>query len=202
MNNFVEAFIAGLSPKEKKILYAALAIVGLALFDRLILGPIDKESKSVDAAIERSIAEIRKNSLILQYKDKIMKDNSDYANYYTKSGLSQEEQIAAFLSEVEDFAKASKIALTNMNPVTSEEKKGYVLYSLSIECASSMSNVLDFIYSIDNSKKPIRVLCYSILPKDRDNYNVKCTVTIIRAVIRSDTTAPGPKAEPAKKLKK
>lgn len=200
MNNFVEAFIAGLSPKERRILYITLGVVGLALFDRLILGPIDKESKAVDQAIEKSIIEIRKNNLILQYKDKIMKDNSDFATYYSKGNLSQEEQIAAFLSEVEDFAKASKIALTNMNPVTSEEKKGYLLYSLSIECASSMSNVLDFIYNIDNSKKPIRVLSYSILPKDRDNYNVKCTVTIIRAVIKAEAPAAS-KSEPVKKPK-
>ena len=186
MPNPVEAFISGLSEKEKKMLYITVGIVAVMLFDRLILGPMQKESKNIEERIKTDTMQIRKSSLVLQYRDKVKKESDDYSIFYTEKGLSSEKLIGSFLSEVEEFAKGAKIILTNINPVSVEEKTGYSQYSLTIECSGSMSNIVAFIYAVDNSKKPIRVISYSISPKDRDNYEVKCILTIIKAIIYED----------------
>ena len=188
MPNAVEAFISGLSPKEKKMLYITVGLIALTLFDRLILGPVQKESVQVEEKIASDMRQIRKNNLIIQYKDKIGKEEKDYSIFYTKKGLTSEKMISAFLSEVEDYAKEAKIILTNINPVTTEDKTGYAQFSLTIECSGNMKNIISFIYSIDSSKRPLRVLSYNIVPKDRENYEVKCVITIIKAIIYEDTT--------------
>ncbi|MFA4980857.1 MAG: type 4a pilus biogenesis protein PilO [Candidatus Omnitrophota bacterium] len=202
MGNFIETFIAGLSPKERKILYVTLGVVSLALFDRLLIAPIVRESRSVEEAINANIGEIKKSTLILRYKDKIIRDNDDYGIFYTADGLSQEQLTASFLSEIEEFAKASTIALTNINPVVTEEKAGYVQYSIVIECAGNMKNIVDFIYAIDNAKKPLRVVSYNIQPKDRNVYDVKCSMTITRAIISRQVSAPAAKDVPEDAAKK
>ncbi|MDD5421842.1 MAG: hypothetical protein PHT32_00255 [Candidatus Omnitrophica bacterium] len=202
MGNFIETFIAGLSPKERKILYVTLGVVSLALFDRLLIAPIVRESRSVEEAINANIGEIKKSTLILRYKDKIIRDNDDYGIFYTTDGLSQEQLTASFLSEIEEFAKASTIALTNINPVVTEEKAGYVQYSIVIECAGNMKNIVDFIYAIDNAKKPLRVVSYNIQPKDRNVYDVKCSMTITRAIISRQVSAPAAKDVPEDAAKK
>jgi Tfp pilus assembly protein PilO len=186
MQKVLKAFISGLSQKEKMVLYVACVAVGLAIFDRLLLGPIMKETKNIEERIQAQITNTKKNLTILQYKDKIINEDDAYNIFYTKKGLSQDELIAVFLSEVEVLAKASGIALTNINPVMTEEKKGFVQYSLTIECAGNMKNILDFIYGIENSKKPIRVVSYEISPKTRETYDVKCTITVIKMMLTTE----------------
>ncbi len=183
MPNPIEAFISSLSSKEKKVLYIASGVVLLALVDRLVIGPVLKESHMTEEKIANDIMNAKKNTLFLQYEGKIKAEDKDYEIYYTKEGYTEEELIATFLSEVEDFAKSAKIALTNINPVISEERMGYTQFSLTIECTGLMKSIVDFIYNIDSSKKPIKVSYYNILPKDRNTYEVKCTITIIKAII-------------------
>jgi len=183
MKKLLSTFISGLSSKEKMMLYCACAAVGIAVFDRLVLGPITKESANIEEKIKNQMVTVEKDLTILQYKDKIINEDKTYSVFYTKNGLSAEELIGTFLSEVEGLAKSSGIALNNINPVTTEEKKDYTEYSLIIECTGNMKNILDFIYGVDNSKKPIMVASFEIVPKNREAYDVKCTIEIVKVVL-------------------
>lgn len=183
MDNIVGAFISGLSEKERKMLYGACAFVCLAIFDRLVLGPLSHEAKMIEERIESQKILIKKNLLILQYKDKILNEDAAYSKYFTKKGLTQEELIASFLSEVEELADASGVSLANINPVTTEEKTGYMEYSLVIECFGLMDNLSDFMHRIDNSKKPIRIFAFDISPKKRATYEVNCVITVVKVIL-------------------
>ncbi|MBF0493829.1 MAG: hypothetical protein HQL28_01705 [Candidatus Omnitrophica bacterium] len=183
MKDFFEAFFSGLSAKEKKVLYVACAVVFVALFDRIILGPIFNESGILQDKIKSQTGLIQRNVLILKYKDAILKKSERLKNYFSSKDLSEEERIAAFLNEIESIGKSSGISLVNINPVNVEDKGKDKLYRLSVDCMGSMKNLLGFIYSVEASESLIRVISYNITPKDRDQYEVKATVTFEKVII-------------------
>jgi Tfp pilus assembly protein PilO len=183
MKDFFKAFFSGLSENEKKVFIAASVLVGFALFDRVVIGPITKETSVLKDKISSQSAQIRSNLQILGHKDSIMDKYVLYGKYYAKDEQTQEERIAEMLNEVEGFAKASNIALTNINPVVVEDKGLYAIYRLTVECSGSMNNFVDFVYGVDNSKKLLRTVSYTIAPKDRDTYEVKATLTVIKMII-------------------
>ncbi|MFH1768840.1 MAG: type 4a pilus biogenesis protein PilO [Candidatus Omnitrophota bacterium] len=183
MKNIFKAFISGLSPKEKKILYIAGGLIFLAVFDRMVIAPISQEARITEDEIDANIALIKKDLLILQYKNKIMADDKDHGFFYVKEDLVQEESIALLLSEVEEIAKKSQIVLTNVNRGAVEEKKDYVQYSLLIECEGKMNNIIDFIYNIDSAQKPIRVYSYEITPQKREDYTVRCMISVYKIIV-------------------
>ena len=186
MIKVIKAFFSGLSDKERKILYIASAVLFLALFDRLIYSPISNESKAVDEKIENQKILIKKNLLILEYRDKIMDDEEAHALFYTEEGMTHEELVAVFLREVEGMAKDNNVALTNINPVDVEEKTGYIQYSMIVECSASMSDMLNYIFAIESSKKTMRVATFEISPKKRDTYEVNCILRIIKIIVMAN----------------
>jgi Tfp pilus assembly protein PilO len=183
MIKIVKAFFSGLSKKERQILYIAAGFIVLALFDRMIIGPISKESKHLDEKIESQIKLTKKNIRILEYKDRILDDDEAYGDYYVSEDATQEELIASFLSEIEQMAKLTGITLTNINPVSTEEKNDYMLFQLTIECSGNMRNMLDFFYSISTAKKPIRLSSIELSAKKRETYEAKCIVTVEKLII-------------------
>ncbi len=186
MANFITAFVSGLSAKEKKVLYIACGLVCLAIFDRMILLPISKESRIVSEQIDSRTNLIRKNLKILKYADKIKEEEDIYKDYYTEKGLTQEELIGDFLSEIEQIAQDSGITLTDINPVSVEEKNGYIEYNLTIECTGKMDNLLNFMFEVEAAAKPIRISSYDIVPKKAQNYEIESTISIKKVIILPD----------------
>jgi len=183
MKDFINAFFSGLSQKEKNILYIACGFVCLALFDRMIVGPILRETSFLQEKIDSQTTSIKRNLMILNYKDNILDKYVMFGKYFAKEDMTQEERIAELLNEVEELADRSNIALTNINPVNVEEKGEQLVYRLTVECMGTMSDFVDFIYGVDGSQKLMRVISFSLNPKDRDNYEVKATLALEKLII-------------------
>jgi hypothetical protein len=186
MANFFKTFISGLSDKEKKFLYITGVIVMITLVDRMILGPAISQSKLLDYKIKDQVEVIRKNFSIVKHRDRIIEEANMYDEYYADKNASQEEMIASFLSEIEDLSKKAEINLTNINPVQVKEKEGYIELLLVIGCEGSMKNMLNFIYGVDEAKKPIRVFSFEMTPKSRENYEVKCNIEVTKLIMSKD----------------
>ncbi|MBF0253423.1 MAG: hypothetical protein HQL29_06380 [Candidatus Omnitrophica bacterium] len=183
MKDFLTAFFSGLSDKEKKVFYAACIIVCLALFDRMIIGPIAQETAAIQDRINSQTGLIKKNLLILGYKDKILKKYEDYNKYFSDKALTQEERIAVILNDVEGLADTSGIALTNINPVKTDETSANLEYKLTVECLGTMASFMDFIYNIDKSESLMRVQSFTLTPKDRETYEVKSKIVIEKLIV-------------------
>lgn len=183
MKAFFEAIYSGLTEKEKKFLYIACVIACLALFDRLVLGPLTTEIDKLNTEIGAETNMIKSDIRILRYKDSIVDTYIGNGKYFATEGLSQEERIAKFLNEVEESAKISEIALTNINPVNVKDSGENAVYSLTVECLGSMENFIEFMYSLDSSKKMLNVVSYEFSPKNREEYQVKAILTVQKKLV-------------------
>jgi hypothetical protein len=193
----VKSFFDGLSAKEKKMVYAALAVIGVLFIDRLVVGPINSESKVLDERIRNQIVHTEKNIKLLAYRERILEEDMSYSEYYTEEGLSREVLIATFLGEVENMAKNSGVALSNIDPVAVEPKDGYTEFSLVLECQGSMRSVVDFLYNIDNAMAPVRVKSFDISVRNREKLDVRCGLTVMKMIIHKAEMAENFKAKPS-----
>ena len=184
MKEFITAFFSGLSDKEKKTLKIACVVVFIAIFDSVIFGPILKETVTEQERKETRINLIEKDLLILQYKDSINKKYDSFEKFFAKKDRTEEERIASLLNDVEGLAKRSTVALTNINPVTVEDSENdKILFRLTVECIGSMSDLLEFVYGINNSQKLMRVSAFSVVPKNKEEYQVKASITVVKQIV-------------------
>jgi hypothetical protein len=183
MLGVVKTFFEGLSAKEKKLVYLCGLVLGVMIFDRLVVGPIFHESRLMDEKIRDQITLTEKNLRILAYRERILEEDASYGEYYTAKGFSREVLIATFLGEVENIAKKAGITLSNIDPVEVLPEEGYSELSLTLECQGNMQNMVDFMYNIDNSKKPLRIRFFEMAVRNRENYEVRCGVTVVKTII-------------------
>ncbi|MBF0216779.1 MAG: hypothetical protein HQL30_07290 [Candidatus Omnitrophica bacterium] len=183
MKDIITAFFSGLNSNEKRMLYIACVVACLALFDRLILGPVQGEMGKVEEKIRIETGVIKDNLRILAYRDSIVDRYLKRDKYFEPENLTQEERISKFLSEVEEAAKKSSVALTNINPVNASEQGKDLVYSLVVECTGKMQSLVEFVYALESSQKMLKVVSYTISPKSREEYQVKASLTIVKKVI-------------------
>ncbi|MDD5069614.1 MAG: hypothetical protein PHV17_02700 [Candidatus Omnitrophica bacterium] len=181
----LKAFFSGLSAKEKKVLYLALVFVSIAILDSLIVRPMNRVGENIEHDIDNQKILIQNDLLILQHKEKIIKEYKAYSIFLTDRGMDESELKAQFLGEVEQISKAAKIGITP-GTVTSEEVSGFIQYSLTIECLGKMRDVINFIYGIESSNKPLQVVAIQIAPKNRQDYEVKCSLTVVKYLVEPD----------------
>jgi len=101
MANPLKSFFSGLSDKERRLLYITCGIVCFTLFDRVVLSPISLQSSLYEDQIAAKTSMIKKNLLILEYKDRILPEDKRYRSFFADKNSTEEELIASFLSDVE-----------------------------------------------------------------------------------------------------
>jgi hypothetical protein len=189
MNNFInliKSFLSGLSKKERLLLYAACFVLLLLFFDKVIYSPISQRINGIEDKISMQKELIHKNLLILKHEGQIIAERKKYQDFFSQEGLSHEEKVAEFLGEVERLAKSSQITLINIDPVEIEEENEFSKYKLTIEGRAKMENILRFIYTLDNTDKPIRTISCEITPQKRSEYLVQAIIEIEKLIIVSD----------------
>ena len=183
MVNALKAFLSGLSKKEKKILYIAAAVVSLAVLDWIIVTPLNKSARAYEDNISTHTELIKKRINILQRKEIIMAEDKAYGSFFTKEDSTREERMAKFVSEVENFGRLANIKIVNVQPMRIEEEDDFNYYLLTIECEGVMKNIGDFFYAVEKSTSPVRIISFQVSPKGRDDYEVRCVLTIVKMII-------------------
>jgi len=175
------AFFSKLSKKEKKLFYAAVIFISLALFDFLIISPVFSRMNSLDKEISDKISGIKKYSHILSQKDRIAAERDKYNSFLT-SIKSEDEEITFLLKEIENMADKNSVYLVDMKPVESRGEGQQNKYLVSLNCESQMEQLVSFMYSIENSARLLTIDKYEISPKSKESSIVKCSMTISKIV--------------------
>lgn len=174
-------FLSKLPKKEKKLFYAAVIFISLALFDLLIVSPIFSKMKLLDQEIRDKSSGIKKYSHILSQKDRILAERDKY-NSFLVSMKSEDEEITSLLKEIETMAEKSSVYLIDMKPVevkgTGEQSK----YLVSLNCEAQIEPLITFMYSIENSAGLLTIDKYEMSPKSKESSIVKCSMSISKIV--------------------
>ena len=177
-------FISKLSPKEKVIFYAACAVVSLLLLDRLIVSPVFYKIESLDSQIKEREGSARKNLRVLAQKDRIQAAGASYSAFSGNKFGSEDEEITAFLKEIEVMANKSSVYLIDIKPGNSKLTPQARKYLVNLNCEAQMEQVIDFMYAIENSSKLLTIERYQISSKSKDSSLSRCNIVVSKTFIQ------------------
>ncbi len=152
-------FLANLSKREKLLLCSAAGFILLSLFYNFAVKPLITEwSRVNDEILEKEII-LKRNIRYLQQRDSVSSTYLRYAEYLKKkdSKVSDEEEMAALLNEVERIARGSSVHITDIKPRPVKELLFCKRYFLEMDCEATMEKYVEFIYGLHQSLQLIRV---------------------------------------------
>jgi hypothetical protein len=183
----IHNFVSKLSDNEKKIFYATVVIVLLALFDRLFLGPATDKLKSIGSDIEQEKTAVTQDMRLLSYEDKIMKENDIFSKFYTDTVEDDYVVNGKILSRIEALAKESKVNLVKSNPSEKKLNKDYIEYYATLDCVGTLEDVMTFMHMINSSDDLLKIVKYTMTPK-RGTDEVTASMTVMKMVINPKIT--------------
>jgi Tfp pilus assembly protein PilO len=171
-----------LSKKEKLGLSLAFAVMGIALFDRLIISPIRGRFKRIDQAIKINEKQLAHDLRNVHQKDQIEERFEKYVEYVERSG-SDEEEVAKILGEIESMARQSKVYLANMKPQTPKEIDFYKEYAVEIEAEGNLSSLVTFLHQVNTSTQLLRVEKLRLNSTKKGEKTLKASMRIMRVLV-------------------
>ena len=173
-------FLNKLSKKEKTGLFIAAAFVFFSILDRAVIAPINNGIKEVSHKIEANEKRLKEQLRYLNQKDTISREYQGYANAVEKK-LSEEEETAKMLSEIEDLSKKSSVYLIDIKPRPSRQTDFYKEYMVEIEVESGMESLMNFLHQLNASPQLLRAEKLRISLKEKDSSAVKASLLITKA---------------------
>jgi hypothetical protein len=174
--------VSHFSKKDKLLLYAAVIIVSLLLFDWLVIRTFSGLIAGLDKQIQDKEARIKTDLKILSQKQRIEIQRANYGSYLGL-GTTDNEEFTLILKEVETLANKAGINLVDMKPGGVKEFGASKKYQITLNCEGPMEKIVEFMYEIETAKKLFTVEKYELTPKSKDTALVKCAMTISNLVL-------------------
>jgi len=171
-----------MSKKERNLFLIAIIFVGCAILYRTTLLPAIGNSAALNRRIQLKRRMIKDSLGLLNQKDNIQKESRKYASY-AKQKLSEEEETAVLLKEIEDIARISQLQLIDLKPYSAKRKDFCIEYRIEIETESDMNQLITLIYNLQHSESLLRVVKFRISPKVDKTNVLKAHLTITKAFI-------------------
>jgi hypothetical protein len=181
LNDLVARF-SKLSPRQRRLVYVAAAIVGLAVLERVIYAPISHRFYELDQEIVAKENQLRRNLKNLATREEVLKAYAPYTAYVSPAG-SDEETTGRVLKEIEELARKSGLALLNVRPKPATKVDVGKHYPVEVELDTQMGPLIKFIHGLHGSKQLMRVKQLRLDPKGGRGPQVKVYLLINKSVI-------------------
>lgn len=178
-----------LQPREKTVFQIFLFMLSLLVVDLAIIHPIGNYLQKLDETIKAKEDIIPKRLLILKHKTNILNEYRGAKPFFVAPSVSQEEETAQFLREIEKVSKEVGFSVSNINPVKvnkkSESDSVYEL-SLDVEGRGGLKEVRNFMRTVERSNPSICVAAFTLKPQSKDSDELKVLFSIIKLGVKKN----------------
>lgn len=192
----IAKFLSGLNDFQKKLLVAALIIVIVALFDRILIGPTLSKSSSIDLEIAKEEKDIKQDMRYLGRKDRIIKEQEKTSPYLVKAIPTEEELIGGFLKSLEGIALDANITVAKVTPSTGTAEAEFLKYQADLECSGTLTDIVSFMHKINTSTQLLKVIKYTLSGKKADSDDIKASITVEKIIVSTSFDKPQPALAP------
>jgi len=182
----LDDFLGQRTKSEKILGFVAAFFIFFAVMQGVVMGPILEKIKEIDAQIETSRDEIRRDRRLLSFKDRIVEEYVKSSQYLDASEKSPEEIIATLLSKIEVTAQTHSITVKDIRPGETEVKPQFKVYKTSLDCEGTLTNFLAFMHELEQSDYLFQISKYSFVPKSKGAEVLKATLDIARYLIPAE----------------
>ncbi len=182
--------LTNLSAKEKSLGKITGLFLIVVLMDFIVIRPVNNYLNQLNDKIRVEETVIPKRLLILKHKNKILGEYNSFKAYMTPPTLSQEEETARFLREIERVSKEANLFVSNINPVkvTPVTDNVYEL-SLDIEGRGGVDEIRRFMKNLETSNPGIRISGFNIRPQGKESEELKYSFSILKIGVRARSSA-------------
>jgi len=169
-----------LSTKEKIGLGLGIAIALLALFDRVVIGPLSAKTHYLNQEIKLAELDLCRDLRNLDEKESVTREFQDYAKYVKQMG-SDEEEMARFLREVENLAHKSSVNLLDVKPQMPQSKDLRKQFTVEVEAEGDMPAIVMFLHQLNTSDCLLRSekIALKLIQKEKSLLRASILVTKI-----------------------
>ncbi len=170
-------------PGKKKglfLFYCLLAVAGVWLVAKIILGPFHDKLTTLSQAVLLEEGRMKKGLSLLEKKDVINKEYDKYASYFSLVGSSDESAMAGFSKELEEIGREAGITLVEIKPQKeAESDKFSKQYQISVKAEANMMQLVKFLYELHNSPLLFGVEKMTLVPKSEDSPSLNVVMTVV-----------------------
>ena len=174
--------LSHLSKREKFIIYLCLTTVFIFLIYNFALEPVYKKTQNLNQKIEAKKIQLRKDFLALNKKQKIEERYNKYSQNLKLTGT-DEEEIAAFLTEIESLAQKNGVRISDMKPRPSKAVDFYKKFTVDLEAEGDIKQITQFIYQLQSTPQLLRVDRLRLETESRQSQSLKSYMLISKVVI-------------------
>ena len=147
---------SSVSIREKRLVAITLALASLSIGYIFILEPFYKKYVGFNQEIHVKQIRLAKSLRLVKEKDAITREYKKYSRLLTTSG-SEEEEMAAVLSEIEKTGKAAGIYMSDVKPQRVKDMDFYRELLVEIKFQATMQTLAQFIYNLESSHSLLKV---------------------------------------------
>jgi len=166
-----------LSKRERQIAYVSIVLIACVFFDKVAFSPVMRKLESLNGEIKVQVMKLEKSMYIVLQESLI---SSEYKKFVQdiKQAQSDEETVAGLLSSIEKMANSVSVTIQDMKPAPVEKFEFYKRYVIKIGAEAKISNLVDFIYQLENSPQLLRVADFRLTPQKKESFlKIEMTVT-------------------------
>lgn len=174
---------SNLTKRERTIAIITIVSVVAFLFYTQVIERIAKKWIYLDKEIVSKSIKLKKDFKLLSKKNVL---EEEYKNYLSsiKSGLSEEEEAANVLTDIENLAKKNSLFIINIKPSPTLDTLSYKEIIFEISAESSVDELVKFIYDLQSLKKLMKVKKLSLSAKTSESSSIKSTLYLTKIIIK------------------
>ncbi len=169
-----------ITKREKILGMISAGVIFGALAYNFVIEPLAKRWNVMEKDIRGKEALLRKHNRILRNKEIIEKLHSEYMEYFATKMLTQEEESAIVLSDIEKMARTANVRITNIKPLAIKSHENYNKYTFRITTESPMSALSKFIYDFQSSQQLLKLERMVLRAKERKRNVIKAILHITK----------------------
>lgn len=158
-----------LSKREFAILRIALALLLFVVLFNIFLKPVLTQNEILNKEIRLTEQKIKKYKALLENKERLEKKYQKYMlpeNEFTQKA----DSLVAALSDLENLAKSSNIAIIDMRPQAARKNDLYHEMPVDLRLEGGIEGYLDFIYKLENSFNLLRIQKFQLTTAENPQF--------------------------------
>ena len=177
--------VAGVSDRQRKILWGLLTAVGLVVWSNLFFLPQRKEASRLSGEFKRFQEQVNRLHQDLAQYPTLERDRARLAAQFDPAsvGASPEEQLPDLMGKIAQAAHAAHIRLLALKPKVEIRQmqpgpSGYLEVPLEISALAGYHQIVRFLDILERSENPLRVQGLTIKSSQQDMWNHTTAITL------------------------
>lgn len=173
-----------LNPREKKIGYVVVALLGVMITYHGIIRPMGQKFSSLDDEIFSMQMRLRKAKTLIRQKNDVFEASKKYVNLEKMDAGTDEEEIARLLNFIEQTARKDNASLSDVKPQPVKSDKVTKVYTVELNAEGELNSLMELVYELEHSEQLLKIERVDMSPKEEKSAILRATLVVSRVVVK------------------